>query len=149
MQTTLPIEIETFINAPAEKVWKALTDKEQMKDWYFDVSDFKPVGGFQFSFWGENEGRRYLHVCSIKEVIENKKLSYTWTYDGYEGESLVTFELSEEHGGTRVKLTHSGLEAFAHQHKHFAPENFNMGWTYIIGTALKEYSETGTVVSAK
>jgi uncharacterized protein YndB with AHSA1/START domain len=148
MQTTLPIVKETFIKAPASKVWKALTDKEQMKSWYFEVSDFKAEEGFEFSFWGENEGRKYLHLCTVKEVIVNKKLSYTWKYDGYEGDSLVTFNLLEEDGGTRVQLTHTGLETFSHQHKDFAPENFNAGWTYIIEAALKEYSEKGTVVSA-
>ena len=141
MQTTLPIIKETFINAPAQKVWTALTKKEEMKQWYFDVSDFKPEPGVEFSFWGENEGRKYLHVCTIKEVIEAKKLSHTWTYEGYEGESLVAFELSEENGGTRVKLTHSGLEAFTHQHTDFAPSNFNMGWEHLIEKALKEYAE--------
>lgn len=148
MQTPLPIVKETFINAPASRVWQALTDKEQMKQWYFEVSDFKPVAGFEFSFWGENEERRYLHLCTIKEAIVDKKLSYTWRYQNYDGDSLVTFELFEENDGTRVRLTHAGLETFTDQHKDFAPENFNMGWTYLIEQALKQYSETGTVVSA-
>ena len=39
---------EVVINAPASKVWRALTDKEQMKQWYFDVSSFELEAGFEF-----------------------------------------------------------------------------------------------------
>ncbi|WP_262896812.1 SRPBCC domain-containing protein [Chryseobacterium cucumeris] len=35
-----PITVQYTINAPAEKVWKALTDKNEMKSWYFDIQDF-------------------------------------------------------------------------------------------------------------
>jgi uncharacterized protein YndB with AHSA1/START domain len=142
MQTAVsPVVKEAFINAPLSIVWKALTDKEQMKHWYFEVSDFKPVTGFEFSFWGENEGRKYLHLSKVMEVIENKKLSYSWRYEGFDGESLVTFELFEEYNGTRLKLTHEGLESFAGQHADFALSNFNEGWGYIIGTSIKEFAE--------
>jgi len=49
-----PLIIERSYNASVEKVWQAITDKEQMKQWYFDVSDFKPEVGFEFTFNGEN-----------------------------------------------------------------------------------------------
>ena len=149
MTTTLPIVIETFIHATPQRIWQVLTKKEEMKHWYFNLSDFKPETGFEFSFWGENEGRRYLHLCVVQEVLVNKKLSYTWSYEGYSGTSLVTFELFEENQLTRVVLTHSGLETFTDQHPDFAAENFKTGWTYLVHKALKEYSETGTVVSAE
>ena len=82
------------------------------------------------------------------EVINQKKLSYTWRYDGYEGDSLVTFELFKEGDKTRVKLTHEGLETFPASNNDFAPANFLEGWAYIISTSLKEYSEE-TLVNTK
>ena len=30
-----PIQVECLFNAGISKVWKALTDKEEMKNWYF------------------------------------------------------------------------------------------------------------------
>ena len=71
-------------------MWKALTNGDDVKRWYFDIAAFKPEAGFSFQFIGENEGRKFLHVCTITEVIALKKLAYTWRYDGYEGLSLVT-----------------------------------------------------------
>lgn len=80
-----PFEIERIYNAPVEKVWKAITDKDQMKQWYFDLAAFKPEVGFEFQFSGENEGRKFVHLCKITEVIVFKKLLYSWRYEGYEG----------------------------------------------------------------
>jgi len=138
-----PVIIERTYNAPAEKVWKAITEKEQMKQWYFDLAEFKPEPGFEFQFWGgDPNGVQYLHVCKIVEAIPNKKLSHTWRYDGYEGNSLVTFELFGEGDKTRLKLTHAGLDNFpAKTTPAFAKQNFEAGWTAIVGTSLKEYVE--------
>jgi len=143
---TDPFVIERIYNAPVEKVWKAITDKGQMKEWYFDIDAFKPEVGFEFQFEGSNEGRCYLHKCKITEVIVGKKLQYSWRYDGYEGNSLVTFELFDEAGKTRLKLTHDGIETFPTDKPDFAKKNFVMGWTQLIGTLLKEFVEKSIAV---
>jgi uncharacterized protein YndB with AHSA1/START domain len=135
-----PFIIERTFNAPVDKVWKAITDKEQMKQWYFDLAEFKPEVGFEFQFTGGTEENKYLHLCKITEVVPNKKLTHSWRYDGYEGNSFVTFELFAEGDKTRLKLTHAGLETFP-ANKDFAKENFAAGWTHIIGTSLKEFVE--------
>ena len=133
-----PIIVERKYNAPISKVWKAITDKEEMKQWYFDLAEFQPEVGFKFQFMGGTEDNQYLHLCEITEVIPEKKLTYSWRYDGYEGNSFVTFELFEEGGETRLKLTHRGLESFP-DNPDFARTNFEMGWDQIINTSLKEY----------
>ncbi len=136
-----PFVIERTYNAPVSKVWKAITDKDQMKQWYFDIAAFKPEPGFAFSFTGQgSKGEDYVHLCEVKEVIPNRKLSYSWRYRGYEGSSVVTFELFEEAGKTRLKLTHEGLESFP-KHPDFAVESFTKGWTELIGKHLKEFVE--------
>lgn len=136
-----PIVIERTYNAPVEKVWKALTDKEQMKEWYFDIADFKPEVGFEFEFIGKGKkGESYLHKCKITEIIPEKKLTHSWRYDGYEGNSFVTFELIAEGAKTHIKLTHEGLETFP-AIEAFAKSNFVEGWTYIIGKGLKAFIE--------
>jgi uncharacterized protein YndB with AHSA1/START domain len=136
-----PIIIERVYDAPVAKVWKAITDKNEMKKWYFDLAEFKPETGFEFQFLGGNENRQYLHLCKITEVLHNKKLQYSWRYDGYEGNSFVTFELFEEAGKTRLRLTHQNLESFPENNPDFAKKNFVEGWTHIIGTSLKEFAE--------
>jgi uncharacterized protein YndB with AHSA1/START domain len=138
---TEPLVIERTFNASVEQVWKALTSKEDIKRWSFDMKEFKPELGFEFQFTGGKEGVTFFHHCKITDVIPNKKLAYSWRYEGYEGDSLVTFELFAEGGGTRLKLTHEGLETFP-KIPDFAKSNFVAGWTHIIGSSLKEFVET-------
>jgi uncharacterized protein YndB with AHSA1/START domain len=137
--STPPFEIERMYNAPIQTVWRALTDKEEMKKWYFDLPEFKPEVGFEFRFTGGTENNSYLHICTVTEVVEGRKLTHSWRYDGYEGNSFVTFELFDEGEKTRLKLTHAGLETFPQDKADFARENFVQGWTAILGTALADY----------
>jgi uncharacterized protein YndB with AHSA1/START domain len=137
---TEPFVIERTYNAPVDKVWQAITDKNKMKQWYFDLKEFKPEVGFEFQFIGGSKEKSYLHLCKIIEVIPGKKLTHTWTYDSYPGESFVTFELFDEGDNTRLKLTHVGLETFPAE-PDFARTSFEKGWTHIIGKSLKEYLE--------
>ncbi len=134
-----PIIMERTLNAAPATIWKALTNKAEMKKWYFDVSHFKPEVGFEFSFEGNNEGRIFVHLCKVVEVVPNKKLSYSWRYKGYPGISLLTFELFAEGNKTKLKLTHEGLETFPQDNRDFAKNNFVEGWTYILDKSLTTF----------
>jgi uncharacterized protein YndB with AHSA1/START domain len=136
-----PFLIERTLNASPERVWQAISNREHMKKWYFDLASFEPVPGFEFEFTAGEKGKEYLHKCRVVEVIPNKKLSYTWSYEGYTGNSLVTFELFPEGKQTRLRLTHEGLETFPASNPDLAKENFMRGWTEIIGNSLPAYLE--------
>jgi len=136
-----PLVIERRLNAPIQQVWRALTDKDHMKQWYFDLAEFKPEVGFEFQFYAGKDEKQYLHLCKITEVIPGKKITYSWRYDGYEGNSLVTFELFAEGDCARLRLTHTGVETFPKSNPDLAKENFVQGWTSLIGTSLKKFLE--------
>ena len=135
------IIMERTLDAPVAKVWKALTDVDQMREWYFDLKEFKPEIGFEFDFVVEHEGNTYHHLCKVTEVIPQKKIGYTWRYKGEPGNSLVTFELFPEGNKTRLKLTHTGIETFQ-KTPAYARKNFEAGWTAIIGSELKQFVES-------
>ena len=141
-----PLVFERTLNAPVDKVWKAITDKKDMKHWYFDIAEFKPELGFEFEFEGKKDDMIYRHLCKITEIEVGKKLQYSWSYDGFEGKSFVTFELFPVGQKTRIKLTHEGLETFP-SIPDFAKENFVEGWNYIIGKSLPEYVEMAGITN--
>jgi len=134
------IIVERTFDAPVERVWTALTDANEMRQWYFDLKEFKPEIGFEFEFIVEHEGNSYHHLCRVTEVVPQKKIGYTWRYKGEPGDSLVTIELSPEGEKTRLKLTHSGIETFP-KTPAYARKNFEAGWAAIIGTELKQFVE--------
>jgi uncharacterized protein YndB with AHSA1/START domain len=139
------IMVERTLKASSEKIWKAITDKSEMRKWYFDISDFHPKTDFEFRFEAGPEHKKYVHLCRITEVIPIKKLSYTWAYEGYTGDSMVTFDLipggaTEKEELTIVRLTHEGVESFPAQ-ADFAHESFVEGWNEIIGKSLRDFVE--------
>jgi uncharacterized protein YndB with AHSA1/START domain len=134
-----PLVFEQVIEATPGEIWNAITVKEQMKEWYFDLAEFKPQPGFHFQFEGGTEVNKYIHHCTIQEAIQNKRLSYTWSYEGYEGESLVIFDIFPQGNNTLLRLSHEGLETFPSNNPDLARHNFEAGWKHIIGTSLTEY----------
>jgi uncharacterized protein YndB with AHSA1/START domain len=136
--STAPLVIERTFNAPGEMVWKAITDAEQMRVWYFDLEGFCPEPGTAFEFTVEHNGRVIRHLCKVTEVIPGKKIAYTWRYADCEGESLVTMELFPDGNKTRLKLTHEGIHTFP-KTASYARGNFQAGWTSLIGTELANF----------
>lgn len=63
-----------------------------------------------------------------KEVAPYKKIAYSRRYEGYEGNSPVTFDLFDERGQARLKLTHEGLYTFPGEGPDFSYERFAEGW---------------------
>jgi uncharacterized protein YndB with AHSA1/START domain len=137
---TEAIIVERTFDAPVMRVWKALTDVNEMRQWYFDLKEFEPEIGFEFEFVVEHEGTTYRHLCRVTEVIPQKKIAYTWRYKGEPGDSLVAFELFGDGDKTRLKVTHTGIETFP-KTPAYARKNFEAGWTALIGTELKKFVE--------
>ena len=136
-----PLVVERTFDAPVDLVWKALTDTDDIKHWSFDIREFEPRAGFEFQFYGGDGKTQYLHRCKVTEAVPGKRLAYTWRYEGYAGDSLVTFELLAEGKRTRARLTHTGLETFP-KIAAFARKNFSAGWAEIVGSSLKTFVET-------
>lgn len=135
-----PVIVEETFDASVKDVWKAITDKDEMIKWYFDLEEFNPEPGFEFRFTGHGKkGESYTHICKVTEAVPESKLQYSWSYENFPGNSLVTFKLSESGNQVKVRLTHEGLESFTNDNPDFARENFTEGWNEIIRKSLKTY----------
>ena len=80
-----PFVIERTYNAAIDKVWGAITNPDKMREWYFNVSDFKTEVGFEFEFTGGDDIKEYRHLCSVTKVVPGATIAYSWQYDEYEG----------------------------------------------------------------
>jgi uncharacterized protein YndB with AHSA1/START domain len=100
------------INAPASKVWEALTTPEILKKYYFGAditSDWKV--GSPITYKGQWQGKSYEDKGKILAFEPEKLLITThWSPlsgvpDSPENYHKVTYELSEQGGSTKVTLT--------------------------------------------
>ncbi|MGK4569163.1 SRPBCC family protein [Flavobacterium sp. 3HN19-14] len=122
-----PVKIERTFDAPISKVWHALTDNEQLKQWYFQLPEFKPEIGFEFSFLAGSDDKKWMHICKVTQLIPVKKIAYTWRYEGQPGNSEISFELFDEGEKTRLLLIHTGLESFADAGSGFSEKQLHNG----------------------
>lgn len=145
-----PIVVERIFNATAETVWKAITEIDQMKQWYMPaLNSFEPIVGFETQFTVHHEGKDFPHIWKVTEVVPGKKITYDWRFAGNPGISFVTFELFPEGQKTKLKLTHTGLETFDPKNNpDLARKNFQQGWTQL-GTELQQYLDKGNIAKAK
>ncbi|WP_205686913.1 SRPBCC family protein [Chitinophaga rhizosphaerae] len=134
-----PLIVERTYPATPQKVWDAITDPDKMRVWYFDTKGFKVEKGTEFSFDCFCDETLFRHLCVVTEVVPQRKIAYTWRYEGFPGNSEVTWELFPENGGTRLKLTHTGLESFPQDHPSFVRSSFMGGWGDFLDRALPEF----------
>lgn len=140
--TAAPVVVEQVFPASRDAVWKAITDKDQMRQWFFEtIEDFVPEPGFETQFNVRAEDKDYLHLWKVTEVIPNKKIVYKWRYGGYPGDSFVFWELSETAIGTQLRLTHRGHATFSQDEPVFNRENCEEGWRYFLCERLKAFLE--------
>ncbi len=126
-------------DVPIEKVWRALTDKDEMKKWYFpQLQAFEPVVGFKFQF--DNNGAEYQKEWMVTKVVEGSMLAHSWAYKGYPGNSEVIFDLFAEENKTRLRVTQTDLDSFP-DHPHFKRKRFEEGWDNLLGQNLKHLLE--------
>lgn len=133
------IVIEEVMDALVGKVWEALTNKDKLSNWFFEIDDFELRKGFVFTFYEGGEEQKYQHTCKIVDIVFQEKLSFTWEYPDIEGTSIVTLYLQPERGKTRVKLVHEGIDSFPQDKPDFNFKDFEDGWRDIISISLKEY----------
>ena len=137
---TDPIVLEETYNAPISVVWKAITDKDQMRQWFFEpMTSFQPEVGFETEFDVQCEGQNYPHHWKVVEVAPETRIAYDWRYGGYPGNSFVTWELSETSNGTKLKVTHKGHETFPGDNPIFSRESGEAGWGYFLHESLKSF----------
>jgi len=138
--STEPVIKETLINAPVSKVWKALTEKEQIAKWLMPSPDFELKAGVTFHMTGRSKDVEYPHTCTITEITPEKRFAYTWAVDGKLEGTLVTYELEDDNGSTKLTMTHSGWENATIITEGTYRNDYNNGWESVI-PGLKKYVE--------
>ena len=147
-QDTIVSEIQ--IAAPAERIFRALTDAGELQCWFTNpecpvkVWEMEPRLGGKYHYWIEkgkvavNGVREFKCHGEIVEYDPPRVVAYTWIanwHDNTERSTLVRWELTPRAGGTHVKVTHSGLKNLP-----VARQDYSGGWPGVV-EMLKEFAE--------
>jgi uncharacterized protein YndB with AHSA1/START domain len=96
------VRLERHLSDPPEVVWRALTEREQLKAWFpcdVIVEGDRWVPGSDLMFPFPPEVVDVTLTGRVMEVAEPHLLSFTW------GEERLRFELTPDDGGTHLVLT--------------------------------------------
>ena len=98
----MEIEREIVLPVPPEEAWGALTEPEQLEEWFAnDVElDARP-GGVGVFRWDDGDVRHAV----VETVDETERLVLRWDDDG-----RVELTLDEHPDGTRVRVRESSPE---------------------------------------
>ena len=109
------LELTREISAPPERVFRALTNPEDLARWWTGevggiskaTFDLRPGGAYRLEF-RMGEGKTAIVHGVVREVVPPKRLVMTWfSPDHPAQETLLSFELDPIRTGTRLRLRHT------------------------------------------
>jgi uncharacterized protein YndB with AHSA1/START domain len=142
---------EIHIAAPPDRVFQALIDPKQVKQWWtseacpIDTFTMQPRKGGRWEYDSTPSTRAHNGVSKFHcegEVLEYdppRTLAYSWVANWHEDKkrrTVVRWELTPKSGGTQVKITHSGLAQ-----EPGARKDYSGGWVGVV-TQLKQFVES-------
>jgi uncharacterized protein YndB with AHSA1/START domain len=133
---------EIAIKPPAEKIFEAMTNADELVKWWrvegkFQIihmeSDVRPGGKWRMRLIG-GRGTETVVSGEYRKIERPHLLILTWIRENEDAtETLVRWELAEKDGVTTVRVTHSGLTSESLRAR-------NNGWPMILGL-LQVYVE--------
>jgi uncharacterized protein YndB with AHSA1/START domain len=144
--STTQLVKEITIDAPAERVFAALTEPAQLTQWWGDDGSYHTehmtadvrVGGKWRTTGTTSKGEAFAVEGEYRVIERPHLLEYTWKHDWGERReqptTTVRFELTERNGQTHLRLTHSGFTDVTSRDDH------NTGWGTVLGW-LKRFAE--------
>ena len=104
---------EVVLPSRPDEAWEALTDPEQLEEWFANEVELElEPGGAGLFRWADGETR----VATVEEVEQGRRFAFRWADEDGGDASRVELVLEEdEEGGTRVVVTETplALRAFA------------------------------------
>jgi uncharacterized protein YndB with AHSA1/START domain len=101
-----PIVIEVDAPVDTATAWQAITDPEQVAEWFADVTPIDGIGSPYRVDFGDGSAA----AGRIRGLDRGRSFAYTWAWEGEDGPvTLVTWAVEPARdGGSRIVLTHDG-----------------------------------------
>jgi uncharacterized protein YndB with AHSA1/START domain len=137
----LKAELVMALAAPPARVFAALVEPQQLKQWAFAGAkpEVEARKGGRYSFGWGSEQKGTDGPDEIVEFVDGKKITYSW-HQGYYGDpkTLVSWSVEPAEGGqgSRVRLQHSG---FIRDPKRVL--EYKLGWTGFLYSLADHFAQ--------
>jgi uncharacterized protein YndB with AHSA1/START domain len=136
------VERRVWINAPCQRVWRAITEPEHLERWYAPGCPWAIPAlevGATVKFYNTDTD---IQLATIEGLEPPRQFTLRWQLDQTNPElNLVnTFLLEEENGGTRVTAIQAGYESLPVDIRQQQLDQDAEAYTAIV-ESLKEYLE--------
>lgn len=123
-----PYRQSLLIDRPVAEVWQALTEK-RLVDLYYLAPLGADIGAAGSEiYYGLPDQKMILGEVRRLEAPQLLEHSFRFAFGAPPEESLVTYRLEPEAGGTRLTLEHSGFEPDSQSYA-----DISGGWPIILG----------------
>ncbi|MEO9485771.1 MAG: SRPBCC domain-containing protein [Ekhidna sp.] len=126
---------KTFAHS-IDKVWKAITEGEEISKWFIQA-DFKAEVGYEYTFTAAEEHGGTIIKGKVLSATPYT-LEYSWRVGDTEIDTIVSWQLEESADGTKLMLEHSGISNFPEEAATEMLGHFDKGWDMCI-SGLTEY----------
>ncbi|MBP1618013.1 MAG: ATPase [Bacteroidetes bacterium] len=134
------IRIKQIYSCCPSEVWKAISDENALKKWFFPVENYSFQEGKEFSFWTGEDPYLTFHKCRFLFIEPLNTIEYSWELpNDSKGISIVRWEISEEDGKTLLTFTHDGIAHLSDARFRIDYEYFSKKWNHLILNSLCEY----------
>lgn len=133
------LTLTRLIDAPREKVYRAWTEPELMKEWFAPAPFTTPVidvdvrpGGASYIVMRGPDGKDYPNRGVYLEVVENEKIVSTDAYTSAwvpAEKPFMTLVLTFEEEGGKTRYTARALHWTAEDRKAHEDMGFHQGWS--------------------
>jgi uncharacterized protein YndB with AHSA1/START domain len=134
------LTIVRVLNAPREKVWRACSEPEALRQWWVPADATMPTCKVDFRVGGalhvkvrRGDGAEIWFKCNYREIVERERLVMEQHLSDEDGRELdsparpastITLRFEDMNGKTKLTVVHAGMAS-----DEYPIEMFKEGWS--------------------
>ena len=132
------IERTVEFDAPVERVWKAITDPDELSKWFGDRTELELTPGAHGAMSWDEHG---TFAVRVEEVDAPRRLVWSWVHEpgvpfDQDASTRVEWSLTaRDDGGTTLRLRESGFRTDLHHQQN------TQGWKAELGELIELLGE--------
>ncbi|UOF00716.1 SRPBCC family protein [Bdellovibrio reynosensis] len=135
------IELSIIVKCTTGELWHALTDSDELENWWGEDIKLQPkVGGSFREEWQDDDGNDQVASGKVLSVKDKKEITFTWKEKDWPRSAVTEckFTIGTKEKKSFLTVKHSGWETLPEDRRAKVMKDFKVGWQYHL-KELKEY----------